>query len=377
MESTISVINVIFLLGAAQGVFLAVLLLNRQNNKKSNKYLAALLLVYSMFITESSIWGLKIAAQFPHLVGLFAGAIFLVGPLHYLYARSLTGNSVSLSKPLLFHLIPFAGFYLYYLFPFYLKSGEFKIEYIRRLAIEGQPLSLILFNWLTVLQGIVYMTIILVYLKRYAHRLKDLFSNIDRINLNWLKYITIMTLAVWTLGFLVKITELSGRQTPIDDLIPVSIALLVYTMGYLGFRQPELFSAVPEEKGGKKYERSGLTDERAQAILERLTRLMEEEKPYTDSTMKLSSLARMISVTPNHLSQVLNDTLQQNFFDYVNYYRVEEAKRMFTDSTQQHFTLLAIAYEVGFNSKSAFYTAFRKHTGMTPAQYRKEQPATS
>ena len=163
------------------------------------------MLVYSAFIAESSIAGTDIAKQFPHFLGLAAGAIFLVGPLHYLYARSLMENSISLSKKHLLHCIPFLGFYLYHLFPYYLKSGDFKIDYIRTLAVEGQPLSLVLFNWLAVIQGIAYMTATLFFLRRYSRRIKDRFSNIDRINLNWLKIITVMTLSIWVLGFVIKI----------------------------------------------------------------------------------------------------------------------------------------------------------------------------
>lgn len=376
MGSSFNLITVIFLLGAVQGIFLSILLLNQHRNKSANRYLAALMLVYSVFIAESSIAGTQITKLFPHLLGLAAGAIFLVGPLHYFYARSLIENSsLSLFKRHFIHLVPFFGFYLYYLFPYYLKSGDYKTEYIHTLAVEGQPVSLVIFNWLAVIQGIVYMTATLVFLKKYSQGIKEKFSNIDRINLNWLKVITVMTLIVWIMGFVIKFSELFGHMPPIDELIPVSIAFLVYAMGYIGFRQPEIFSGLPEAKGNKKYERSSLTEEKARAILEKLLRLMEQDKPYTDSDLKLSRLASMISVTPNHLSQVVNDTLQQNFFDFVNSYRIDEAKTLMFDPKQQQFTLLAIAYEVGFNSKSAFYSAFKKHTGMTPTQFKKEHSA--
>ena len=151
MESSFNFITIIFLLGAVQGIFLSVLLFNQHQNKAANKYLAFLMLVYSAFIAESSIAGTDIAEQFPHFLGLVAGAIFLVGPLHYLYARSLMENSISFSRNHLLHCVPFLGFYLYYLLPYYLKSGDFKIDYIRTLAVEGQPLSLVLFNWLAVI----------------------------------------------------------------------------------------------------------------------------------------------------------------------------------------------------------------------------------
>ena len=99
---------------------------------------------------------------------------------------------------------------------------------------------------------------------------------------------------------------------------------------------------------------------------------METKKPFTDSNLKLNQLAKMISTTPNYLSQVINEEREQNFFDFVNWYRIEEAKKLIKDASDQQSTLLSIAYEVGFNSKSAFNTSFKKHTQMTPSQYRKD-----
>ena len=98
---------------------------------------------------------------------------------------------------------------------------------------------------------------------------------------------------------------------------------------------------------------------------------METKKPFTDSNLKLNQLAQMVSTTPNHLSQVINEERQQNFFDFVNWYRIDEAKRLIMDASTQQSTLLSIAYDVGFNSKSAFNTSFKKHTQMTPTQFRK------
>jgi YesN/AraC family two-component response regulator len=98
---------------------------------------------------------------------------------------------------------------------------------------------------------------------------------------------------------------------------------------------------------------------------------METEKPFTYSSLKLNQLAKMIGTTPNYLSQVINEERDQNFYNFVNGYRIEEAKRMIQDPANEQVTLLSIAYDVGFNSKSAFNTAFKKYTGTTPSQFRK------
>jgi AraC-like DNA-binding protein len=120
----------------------------------------------------------------------------------------------------------------------------------------------------------------------------------------------------------------------------------------------------------KKYEKSALTPERSDAFLKRLLDLMEAEKPYTDGGLTLPRLAARLSVSTHHLSQVINERLGQSFNDFPNSYRVEEAKRRLADPSAEHFSLLAIAEEVGFNSKSSFNAAFKKPTGMTPSEFR-------
>jgi AraC-like DNA-binding protein len=125
----------------------------------------------------------------------------------------------------------------------------------------------------------------------------------------------------------------------------------------------------------KKYEKSTLTLERGDAYLKRLLDLMEKEKPYTDGGLTLNKLAKALAISPHHLSQMINEQLNQNFFDFINLYRIEEAKRMLVDPARKHYSVLAISEEVGFNSKSAFNAAFKKHTQMTPSDFRKATAA--
>ncbi|MBD3291142.1 helix-turn-helix domain-containing protein [candidate division KSB1 bacterium] len=372
MAHSFNFVTIVLLLGASQGVFLAFLLFNKPGNKTANRFLALLMISYSAFIAESSISGTPLAMKFPHLLGLAAGVIFLVPPLHYLYARSLISSDFTFSKKQLLHFIPFISFYLYYLFPYYLKSGAYKITHIETIALEGSPPDLVFFNWVVIFQGIIYMGMTLRLLKKHSLNIKDNFSSIEKINLNWLRNITVMTIILWSLGLVIEFLQLFDLALSVDVLVALATAILIYAMGYLGLRQPEIFSGNTEIKDLKKYERSGLTKTKAQELHEKLVHLMETKKPFTDSNLKLNQLAKMISTTPNYLSQVINEERQQNFFDFVNWYRIEEAKKLIKDASDQQSTLLSIAYEVGFNSKSAFNTSFKKHTQRTPSQYRKD-----
>ena len=381
MENSVNPIAIILFLGATQGIFLTLLLFTKRANKMPNQLLAWLIISYSAFIVESSISGTPVAEKFPHILGLMAGVVFLNGPLHYLYTLALIKPGFSLSKRHLPHFIIFMVFYSYFLFPFYLQSGDFKIAYIQEVEQHGPPLSLVLFSWVVLFQGLIYMIATFRVLNRYSQAIKDTFSTIDKINLNWLKTITVLTMIVWILGIIIEFLQIFDLNTPFQTTTPVAIAILIYVMGYLGLRQPEIFTGVsdaptplvmePESPDSKKYERSGLTKAKAGALHKKLIHLMETDKPFTYSSVKLGQLAKMVGTTPNYLSQVINEECEQNFYDFVNEYRINEAKKMIQNPANEQVTLLSIAYDVGFNSKSAFNTAFKKYTGMTPSQFRK------
>ena len=96
---------------------------------------------------------------------------------------------------------------------------------------------------------------------------------------------------------------------------------------------------------------------------------MENEKPYLNNRLGLKDVAEYLNISVHHLSQVINEQLDKNFFDFVNDYRVTEVKNLLRDPKHKQFTLLAIAYDCGFNSKSSFNSVFKKITGLTPSSY--------
>ena len=128
-----------------------------------------------------------------------------------------------------------------------------------------------------------------------------------------------------------------------------------------------------EQDPEQKYQRSGLTEERAQDYLQRLEHCMQHEKPYREADLTFGKLAKHLHISRNHLTQLLNEQLNKNFYLYVNEYRINEVKQRLIAPDNANMTILAIAYESGFNSKSTFNTVFKKITDMTPSQFRKSQ----
>lgn len=139
-----------------------------------------------------------------------------------------------------------------------------------------------------------------------------------------------------------------------------------------GMRPSNLVNqSIAYKAASPKYAKSGLTSEQLERYRKKLNRIMQNRRLYVQPDITLPQLARTIGCSVNHLSQVINSGLGMSFFDYINRYRIDLARQYLTEPDGRYETVLNIAFAVGFNSNSAFYTAFRKHVGQTPAQYRR------
>ena len=152
-------------------------------------------------------------------------------------------------------------------------------------------------------------------------------------------------------------------------LIYITISIFLYTFAFKSYKQAELLPV--ENYSEESYKKSGLSEELSEVYLSKLEKLMNEEKPYLDERLNLSQLAEKLEISNHNLSEVINRKLEKNFYDFINSYRVEEVKKLIEADKETKYSILAHAYEAGFTSKSAFYSAFKKITGMTPTNFRK------
>jgi len=162
-------------------------------------------------------------------------------------------------------------------------------------------------------------------------------------------------------------------------LSSVAAAVYIYAIGYLGLSRSGVFTELvtietkeleKEYFTNDKYEKSGLSEEKADEYYQKLILLMEEEKIFKQIKLTLGELAEMISISSHNLSEVINTKTEMNFFDFINRYRIEEVKKEIIKPENDNLTLLAVAMDVGFNSKSSFNTLFKKYVGLTPSKYR-------
>ena len=227
--------------------------------------------------------------------------------------------------------------------------------------------------------GAVYTVLSLRTLMKHKRQIKNNFSYTEKINLEWLFRLIIGLSLIWILVFLAD-----------DEIIFTSVVLFVVFIGYYGIKQVGVFTnqpppePLPVPESSKvidspvlppeitKYENSTLTDDQARHIHQRLVGLMEEEKLYLTPELTLAMVSERLAVHPNTLSQVINTWEQKNFFDYINTLRIEEFKERIHQPDNQKYTLLSLAFECGFNSKTSFNRNFKNLTGKSPSTYVKE-----
>ena len=366
-------LSVVMLLGAGQGFFLALLLIAKRTMRTANRILATLMAAYSLVLGAVALEVANAYATFPHLMGTATTLPFLYGPLHFLYAKYLSSGQRSFKRIDALHLLPFVGYTLY-LLPFYLESAAYKRAFFLSMQTGQVPMVLEVVAGLKGAHGLAYMILTLYLLRRYRQQNNTTALADEMLDLNWLWQITLITTGIWGLNAVLLSSGWAGYTLfgGTDIVIGVSVTIAIYALGYIGLRQSAVFSdRMAFKKTTQKYERSGLSPEQADRYVEKLMQAMEKDQMFRQSDLTMPELARELSMSPNHLSQVINEQLNKNFFELVNAYRIEEAKKRLLDPDAEPLTILAIAYEVGFNSKSAFNTAFKKYTGMTPTQFRK------
>jgi AraC-like DNA-binding protein len=405
---TLSWLQVINLLGAVQGLVLAVALVSKRSNRTANRLLAATMVAFSIYLAAASFDPEELLQVFPHSFGAAHPLPFLFGPLIYLYAVAASDRTRQLTLRDALHFIPFLAVVLNGL-PFYLMSGADKVALYHRIVRGDVPPSIAVALPLKLLSGVIYASATLLFLRRHHELVKANYSSVERVNLRWLLWLCWGAAAIWVIAVLSNVLESTGIEKVGfgDDVIPLAMAVMVYGIGYMGLRQPEIFRfdtaeyrvpielRVPRERSvpgppqvasplpvtdgsqgpvsdpaSPRYERSGLSDREAQRLKDQLTAVMENERPWRDSDLTLADLADRLGTTPHKLSEVLNSQLGLTFYDFVNGYRVREVQRRISAGDARKVTMLALALDAGFASKSTFNVVFKKHTQQTPSDYR-------
>ncbi len=361
------------------------LLIQSRGKRLSNILLALFLITKAVSDISGVIFHFRelkelIITNVPRLYYLGIPFEFINIPLLYLYILSLTQENFRLKKVYLLHAIPFLFFSV-----IIVRFLFHDVELIRttiRSASFFNDIEWHAFNLLISLQFFSYMILSLTLVKRYRISIKNFFSNVERISLSWLNFV-IWGFITYQLLVLLEYIIWSATQQSSPLLIALYIfaeiifLIFICMIIYKALDQPEIFltkeslvKANPENNK-IKYEKNLLSEEIKEEYKKLLIKFMRTEKPYLDSTLCLDDIAQKISIPNHHLSQIINTSFKQNFFDFINTYRIEESKKLLSENDDHKKTILEVLYQSGFNSKSVFNSAFKKYTGITPTQFRR------
>ena len=374
----ISVTDIIAIIAALQLFIFSFFLLNlKKGNRINQLLLSAFLFANAMYLVGYLLFAfsdyiMPAGANF-FFIGTSFG--FLFGPLLLLYSQSFITDNFRLIKKHLLHTIPFLIYNILYAIFYHFEPLSLKIEMLQR----GTVLPYALGFWVNLamnIQILIYMTITLVLLLKYSTRMRTLYSTVHHLNLGWLELVVYAFLFMWLIDFahfLLRNTvgispEVSGYLTLISITINFVFANLVI---YKGLKQPFQFFEVEKELPKTKYDNDSISEEQSKSYLDKLLDYMSEEKPYLISTLTLKELSERIELSPRTLSRIINERKNQNFFDFINSYRINDAKMILSNPAKRKMTVLEVLYGVGFNSKSVFNATFKKYTGITPTEYRK------
>ena len=373
------------IVGALQGLVLTAVLAAQRINRTANRLLATFMAAMTINLAAGPYYTAGLIRVYPHFFAVSYQTVWIFGPLVYLYARAASDRSWRFTPKTLAHFVPVTITTIAAM-PFYVMSGAGKIATWEQWSVKGVGGALAYLDPFKYALGIAYSAATVSYLVRHRRDVEQSYSNIERVNLRWLRWLSAATGAIWLLVTGLKIAHVSTAMR--DGHVAIALALLVYGIGYMGLRQPEVFryargdlpaekrevesapAAARPETAMPRYERSGLSGAEASRLRESLFGMMEKDQPWKESELTLADLAARLSSTPHKLSEVLNSQIGQTFYDFVNAYRVREVQRRITSGDARSLKMLALAMDAGFASKTAFNEAFKKHTKQTPSAFR-------
>jgi len=380
-------------LGILQGILLAALVyFHPKSDRTVNIFLS--LFIFTITAVMAIPFGIRLIGWKNNF---YLVPISLIpGPFLYLYLRSFK-EKITFKKAWPHFIITFV-----YVGLAYWNLSIMGKRYPDAVEVPGEVLnspSTLFIAFSKSVQQILYYFLARRALKSYQRSINHIFSETSRINMNWAKYL-INGYLFLNVFFLVIFPIMLRFPEYFNLLLLINMAIAspyIYIATYKGVTQPTIWqtqiaiskeTAVVEMKeaevieasieasnNGKhiKEESPARQDGRLDGLVTRIRALMEDEKLYQETELTLHQLATKLEVPTYMVSQALNEGMKKNFYDLVNGYRVEEAKRLLLDAGNRNYTILSVGFEAGFNSKTTFNTVFKKFTGLTPTDFRDKE----
>lgn len=369
-----------YIVGICIAIFISLLLLIKKNKSRADKILVLWLILISISQIFNYLNITEITYQYPNWLGVDFGIPILIGVFLYFYVREITGNPLNGIPKILVHLLPTILIYILAI-PFYKLSGVEKI-YVYQNEGVGYEWFVIINNLIIAISGLAYAIWSIVLIKKHQLRIQNNFSNTDKKELQWLRLLSFGFAFIWLVSAFFE-----------NNIIFLIVVVFVLCIAIFGINQLNIFnsnSEVEEEKVkdeaiktsnnnshvhskpnviSEKYAKSGLNEAVASEIYTNLKRMMKETSSYKDENLTLVALSKRLEVHPNHLSQVINEMEGKNFYNYINSLRIKEFIELASLPENKKYTMISLAYDCGFSTKSTFNKHFKLHTGKTPTEF--------
>ena len=362
---------------ALQGLFLAYLLINKKGDQSEYRYLALLVLIVSLSMLGPVLGISGYYRQLPYLIRVSEPLTLLFGPLLYIYVYVLSEGK----PPRLFylHFLPFL-IYMGALFPFYVLPPAEKIAFVE-IQISKKVPNL----WaqaIRLVHASIYVFISLRQIRSLQQKLKQAFSDLNKFKLDQSVHILRSYTIIIAICFVICMVSLVHPMdfVVVNNIAALSVGLLIYSLVYVNWSHPVIAPVVlPEQEAipnqqeptDRKRLNYYLSEEQFLKYADKLETILSEQQVYLDPELSLNNLSEFLGIPAYQVSEVINRHYKLSFFDLINQFRVNEVKKRLINPAYNHFSVLAISMDCGFNSKSSFNNAFKKITGTTPSEYRK------
>jgi len=372
--------KIIFLIASFNALFFSFLILQK---KKAiyDKILVCWLIYLGLYTGIYGLFHDKLFTDFHLLSVSFISLLMLHGPFLFLYISALIENKTHFNKLTLLHFIPFLLFNLFIIIVSFFPETADRISLVHMKTEHEAPFLFNFFLLLTVISGPVYFILSILLFRKLDINIFNNFSSLENVNLDWLRKLVFTFGIIWSLLMIFTTIHHVFQMfswTFCTHGLTLSLSVFIILIGYYGLKQKEIFIQYPDIKTEyiteqkAKYAGTFLKDSDIEEYVGIIKNYMVTQKPYLDADISLPELANKLDIPSHHLSRIINEQFGANFFDFINQYRVEEVKARIGNPEYQHLSLLGIAFDSGFNTKSAFNRVFKKIAGVTPSEYRKQ-----
>lgn len=372
------ILNIVFYVGALQGMVLSIFLFKAKTNVISNRLLGILTSFWAIILIVYATQSHGLFRLYPHLLKTITHIELTFLPLLYLSVKYMVSRHEKFEKkdflhfiPLVFNIILYSGFYF--------QSAENKLM-MARSGVGYYLIANIITDEILTLQGIVYPILALILIRKYNKSLPDYQSKIDFPIIRGMKIGTILIFIAWFIGGIAAHLYMFDVNIGIDLFIFVYLFLviIIYVISYVALMSPETFklsggelNTISTRSGDATKDVLSTPDQSIpNSLNEKLLGFMNADKPFLNPELSLQEMANDMGMSRHQLSALINQNQGMNFYEFINSYRVDEIKKLLNDPEKKHFKMIGLAYDAGFNSKASFNRIFKQLTNQTPSEYK-------